>query len=120
MRHVRPSGPNACIKTWTFFGYQDEAPELRKKRLMQANLLGPSGLVTIDDNEILACAQNGAAASPYSNSVLEAGKGSGEPITDDGVGRFAPSMIVIAASWIFHLPAETRDKDRLAVSPSKL
>jgi salicylate 5-hydroxylase large subunit len=78
MRHVRPAGPNACIKTWTFFGYEGEVPELRKKRLMQANLLGPSGLITIDDNEVLACAQNGVAASPFANSVLEAGKGSGD------------------------------------------
>jgi phenylpropionate dioxygenase-like ring-hydroxylating dioxygenase large terminal subunit len=78
MRHVRPAGPNACIKSWTFFGYEGEAPELRKKRLMQANLLGPSGLITIDDNEVLACAQDGSAASPFANSVLEAGKGSGD------------------------------------------
>jgi anthranilate 1,2-dioxygenase large subunit/salicylate 5-hydroxylase large subunit len=78
MRHVRPDGPNACIKSWTFFGYEGEAPELRQARLMQANLLGPSGLVTIDDNEVLACAQDGVAASPFANSVIEAGTGSGD------------------------------------------
>lgn len=78
MRHVRPAGPNACIKSWTFFGYEGEESGLRKKRLMQANLLGPSGLVTIDDNEVLACAQAGVAASPFASSVLEAGHGSGD------------------------------------------
>lgn len=78
MRHVRPDGPDACIKSWTFFGYQDEAADLRKTRLMQANLLGPSGLVTIDDNEVLACAHAGAEASSLANSVLEAGEGSGD------------------------------------------
>ncbi|HEY3918527.1 MAG TPA: Rieske 2Fe-2S domain-containing protein [Stellaceae bacterium] len=78
MRHVRPAGPNACIKSWTFFGYADDTPELRRKRLLQANLLGPSGLITIDDNEVLACAQAGAAASRGANSVLEAGDGSGD------------------------------------------
>ena len=78
MRHVKPAGPNACIKSWTFFGYEDDTPELRKTRLMQANLLGPSGLVTIDDNEVLACAQDGVAAAPFANSVIEAGKGSGD------------------------------------------
>jgi anthranilate 1,2-dioxygenase large subunit/salicylate 5-hydroxylase large subunit len=91
MRHVRPMGPNACIKSWTFFGYQDETPELRQKRLMQANLLGPAGLVTIDDNEILAMAQDGAAASPFSSSVLEAGKGSGDAdhlMTESAVRAF--------------------------------
>jgi anthranilate 1,2-dioxygenase large subunit/salicylate 5-hydroxylase large subunit len=78
MRHVKPAGPNACIKSWTFFGYKGEPAALRKTRLLQANLLGPAGLVTIDDNEVLECAQDGAAASPLANSVLEAGKGSGD------------------------------------------
>jgi anthranilate 1,2-dioxygenase large subunit/salicylate 5-hydroxylase large subunit len=91
MRHVRPAGPNACIKSWTFFGYEGESSELRKKRLMQANLLGPSGLITIDDNEVLACAQDGAAASPFANSVLEAGKGSGDAdhlVTESAIRAF--------------------------------
>jgi anthranilate 1,2-dioxygenase large subunit/salicylate 5-hydroxylase large subunit len=78
MRHVRPAGPNTCIKTWTFFGYADDTAALRKKRVLQANLLGPSGLITIDDNEVLACGQAGAAASSLANSVLEAGDGSGD------------------------------------------
>lgn len=78
MRHVRPAGPHACVKSWTFFGYESDTPELRKTRLMQANLLGPSGLITIDDNEVLAIAQTGAAASPAAASVLEAGEGSGD------------------------------------------
>ena len=91
MRHVRPAGPNACIKSWTFFGYETDTPELRKKRLMQANLLGPSGLVTIDDNEVLAFAQAGAAASATANSVLEAGEGSGDAdhmITESAIRGF--------------------------------
>src|SRR5215510_1467697 len=36
MRHVRPAGPGACIKSWTFFGYESDTPDLRQKRLMQA------------------------------------------------------------------------------------
>lgn len=75
MRHVRPDGPHACIKTWTFLGYEDDSPEMRSKRLLQANLLGPSGLVTIDDNEVLAIAQAGMAGSPKATAVLEAGEG---------------------------------------------
>lgn len=78
MRHVKPEGPNSCVKTWTFFGYKSDSPELLQKRLYQANLLGPSGLVTIDDNEILALTQSGAAGSPQSHAVLEAGEGDGD------------------------------------------
>ncbi|MGV7960755.1 Rieske 2Fe-2S domain-containing protein [Photorhabdus tasmaniensis] len=78
MRHVKPDGPDSCIKTWTFFGYESDSPELTQKRLYQANLFGPSGLVTIDDNEILAMVQIGSAASPNSVAVLEAGNGEGD------------------------------------------
>lgn len=78
MRHVRPAGPNACVKTWTFFGYESDPPELRRARLTQMNLLGPSGLVTIDDNEVLASVQEVAEALPGRNSVLEAGEGTGD------------------------------------------
>jgi len=77
MRHVRPDGPDACIKSWTFFGYESDTPEMLQRRLAQANLLGPSGLVTIDDNEVLAISQAGAAASPHEPAVLEAGEGTG-------------------------------------------
>ncbi|MCP9268948.1 hypothetical protein M5U04_12805 [Xenorhabdus sp. XENO-1] len=75
MRHVIPDGTDSCIKIWTFFGYEDEPEELTKRRLFQANLLGPSGLVTIDDNEILAVTQEGAKGSPDSEIVLEASVG---------------------------------------------
>lgn len=78
MRHVRPDGPNACVKSWTFFGYESDTPEMLQRRLMQANLLGPSGLVTIDDNEVLALSQAGSAGSPEAVSVLEAGEGTGD------------------------------------------
>ena len=74
MRCVRPDGPDACIKTWTFCGYESDPPELLEKRLLQANILGPSGLVTIDDNEVLAVSQAGARGSPVSSAVLEFGE----------------------------------------------
>lgn len=75
MRHVIPDGPNVCIKVWTFFGYANESQALTRRRLLQANLLGPSGLVTIDDNEILAVTQDGARGSSQSDIVLEASTG---------------------------------------------
>ncbi|WNO10753.1 aromatic ring-hydroxylating oxygenase subunit alpha [Teredinibacter sp. KSP-S5-2] len=75
MRHVKPEGPNRSIQTWTFFGYEDEPEALTERRLNQANLLGPSGLVTIDDNEVLAITQEHAANSPEIPMVYEFGQG---------------------------------------------
>jgi salicylate 5-hydroxylase large subunit len=91
MRHVRPDGPDACVKTWTFFGYEGDTPGLLQKRLAQANMLGPSGLVTIDDNEVLALLQAGAAGSPQAAAVLEAGEGTGDAghmVTESAIRGF--------------------------------
>ncbi|WP_377160658.1 aromatic ring-hydroxylating oxygenase subunit alpha [Pseudoalteromonas fenneropenaei] len=78
MRHVEPVNSNSCIKTWTFFAYADEASELTERRIKQANLLGAAGLVTIDDNEILASCQQGIAYPQDFQCVLEAGEGNGD------------------------------------------
>ncbi|MBX9296628.1 aromatic ring-hydroxylating oxygenase subunit alpha [Chromobacterium piscinae] len=91
MRHVRPDGPDACVKSWTFFGYESDTPELLEKRLLQANMLGPSGLVTIDDNEVLAISQAGARSAPDSAAVLEAGEGTGSAdhmLTESAIRAF--------------------------------
>ena len=91
MRHVRPDGPNSCVKSWTFFGYESDTPELLEKRLLQANMLGPSGLVTIDDNEVLAISQACARSAPDSSAVLEAGAGTGSAdhmLTESAIRAF--------------------------------
>lgn len=91
MRHVRPDGPYRCIKTWTFFGYANEPEELTQHRISQANLLGPSGMVTIDDNEILAMTQDGILGSEEVPSVLEVGAEEGDTdymVTESAIRGF--------------------------------
>lgn len=78
MRHVRPDGASRCIQTWTFFGFQDEDISLTEQRLLQANLLGPAGFVTVDDNEVLELIQEDAVALGDTPVVLEAGEGMGD------------------------------------------
>lgn len=67
VRHVIPRGPGAYDLAWTFFGYADDDPAMTERRLMQANLMGPAGYVSIDDSEVVAFAQDGLA--PYTESV---------------------------------------------------
>jgi anthranilate 1,2-dioxygenase large subunit/salicylate 5-hydroxylase large subunit len=74
MRHVEPVDAHSCIKTWTFFAYADEPQELTDRRIKQANLLGAAGLVSIDDNEILASCQQGISYQQDFAAVLEAGE----------------------------------------------
>jgi hypothetical protein len=78
---------------WTFFGYTDDADEMTRIRLRQANLMGPSGLVSIDDSEMMEFSQQGVAADPNGAAVVELG-GRG---TED-----APHMVTETAVRAFY------------------
>ncbi|MEO7398489.1 MAG: aromatic ring-hydroxylating dioxygenase subunit alpha [Ilumatobacteraceae bacterium] len=58
---------------WTYFGYADDDDAMRFRRLRQANLMGPAGLVSIDDSEVMRLAQQGAKAGIDREAVLEMG-----------------------------------------------
>jgi salicylate 5-hydroxylase large subunit len=73
MRHLVPQGPGAFRLDWTFFGYADDSEEMVTRRLRQANLMGPAGLVSLDDSEIMRMSQMGAEPFPDSVGVLEMG-----------------------------------------------
>ena len=66
---------------WTYFGYADDDAEMRLRRLRQANLMGPAGLVSIDDSEVMRLAQLGARAGHDRDAILEMG-GAGVEDTD--------------------------------------
>jgi salicylate 5-hydroxylase large subunit len=59
MRQLVTLGAGAFELHWTFFGYDDDTEDMVQRRLKQANLMGPSGLVSIDDSDVLALAQRG-------------------------------------------------------------
>jgi salicylate 5-hydroxylase large subunit len=92
MRQLVPRGPNAFDLNWTFFGFKGEEPDLRQRRIRQANLMGPAGLVSVDDSEVLALSQEGADVYPDTNCVLEMGGRStadtDHMITEAGVRAF--------------------------------
>lgn len=73
MRRIVTRGPNAFELAWTFFGYADDTPEMRQRRLRQSNWMGPAGLVSIDDSEVLAISQDGIAAYPDESGVYKMG-----------------------------------------------
>jgi salicylate 5-hydroxylase large subunit len=62
-RQIVPRGPNEFDLHWAFFGYADDDEAMTQRRLRQANLMGPGGLVSMDDGEIIARAQDGFRAS---------------------------------------------------------
>jgi salicylate 5-hydroxylase large subunit len=73
MRQLVTRGPQEFDLVWTFFGYDDDPPEMRQRRLRQANLMGPSGYVSIDDSEIMMASQAGIAPYPDAGGLFEMG-----------------------------------------------
>ncbi len=73
MRQILPKGPDAFDLVWDFFGYADDDEALTEMRLKQANLMGPSGLVSVDDTEVLELCQKGFRECPDQSAVVELG-----------------------------------------------
>ena len=73
MRQILPMGPHAFELVWDFFGFADDDEDMRRFRLKQANLMGPSGLVSIDDAEAIEMCHKGIAGQPDGQAVIELG-----------------------------------------------
>lgn len=73
MRQLIPRGPEAFELAWTFFGYADDTEEMHLRRLRQANLMGPAGLVSVDDSEVMKLSQDGISPYPDVDGILEMG-----------------------------------------------
>jgi len=73
VRQVLPKGPGAMELHWTYFGFADDTPEMRGRRLKQSNLVGPAGYVSMEDGCVGGFVQRGAAAAPHALSVVNMG-----------------------------------------------
>jgi len=73
MRHLIPMGPHAFRLDWTFFGYADDSDAMTRRRLRQANLMGPAGFVSCDDSEAMKMSQAGVQIRPEAQGVMEMG-----------------------------------------------
>jgi salicylate 5-hydroxylase large subunit len=72
-RQLVTRGPQAFDLVWTFFGYAGDSEEMTRIRLRQANLMGPAGLVSVDDSEMMEFSQQGVGAYPEGEAVVELG-----------------------------------------------
>ena len=72
-RHIQPRGPNAFDFVWTHFGFEDDTPEMTRRRLRQANLFGPAGFVSADDGEVIEFSQQNFRADDAPHTLVELG-----------------------------------------------
>ena len=68
-----PKGPGAMELHWTYFGFEDDDPDMQRRRLKQANLVGPAGYVSMEDGCVGGFVQRGAAAAAAELSVVNMG-----------------------------------------------
>lgn len=73
VRQIVPLDAQNFDLAWTVFAYADDSPELRERRMRQANLFGPAGLVSIDDSEAMLLSQAGIVGNEMRNNVVELG-----------------------------------------------
>jgi anthranilate 1,2-dioxygenase large subunit len=77
IRQIRPRGLDEVEVFQTMFGYADDPPDMVHHRLRQANLVGPAGLVSMEDGEALEVVHKASKPDPDSTTVIELG-GAGE------------------------------------------
>jgi len=72
-RQVVPKGVDRTELHWTLFGFADDDGEMTRRRLLQANLVGPAGFISMEDGAATGFVQRGVAGSPDRASVIEMG-----------------------------------------------
>ena len=73
-RQLLPKGPSNFELVFHFFGYADDTPEMRELRLLQTNLVGPAGYISMEDTEATELVQRGTFRDGDEMSVLDMGR----------------------------------------------
>ena len=94
IRQFVPHGVDGVEVIYYYFGYHDDTPELTEQRLKQVNLLGPAGLVSLEDGHAIELAHQGNAGYPEMSSFIE--MGGREILTDHG---FAATEDPVRGFW---------------------
>jgi anthranilate 1,2-dioxygenase large subunit/terephthalate 1,2-dioxygenase oxygenase component alpha subunit len=87
-RWLVPKGVERTELHWTLFGFEDDDEAMTRRRLLQANLVGPAGYISMEDGAATGFVQRGAAGSPGRAAVIEMG-GSGVASGDSRITESA-------------------------------
>jgi anthranilate 1,2-dioxygenase large subunit len=78
VRQIVTYGPGAFELVWTQFGYQDDDEEMQTIRMKQSNLIGPAGLISMEDGEAVEIVQAGIIRDGEQTSIIGMGGGRAE------------------------------------------
>jgi anthranilate 1,2-dioxygenase large subunit len=94
VRQILPKGRSGFELIFHFFGYADDTPEIRRQRIKQANLVGPAGLISMEDSLATELVCGSAAGSECALAVIDMGRDApdaeqiGSDISEAGIRRF--------------------------------
>jgi anthranilate 1,2-dioxygenase large subunit len=97
-RQIRPRGVNDFELFWTIFGYEDDTPEMQHDRMLQTNMIGPAGLVSMEDGEAVEIAHRAPSTDQGAYSVIEMGGGGAIPTHVE----FKASDIPVRGFWSYY------------------
>ncbi len=72
-RWLVPKGIDRTELHWTIFGFADDDEAMTRRRLLQANLVGPAGYISMEDGAATGFVQRGTAGAADRASVIEMG-----------------------------------------------
>jgi len=75
LRLVLPKGPEETELQWIYLGFEDDDAAMTERRLLQSNLVGPAGYVSMEDGAVGGFVQRGIAAAGDEQAVVEMGGG---------------------------------------------
>jgi anthranilate 1,2-dioxygenase large subunit len=73
VRQSVPYAPDAFELVWTSFGYADDDAEMQTIRLKQGNLIGPAGLISMEDGEAVEIVQRAVVRDQDKTSFIAMG-----------------------------------------------
>ncbi|MBF6570442.1 MAG: Rieske 2Fe-2S domain-containing protein [Candidatus Binataceae bacterium] len=91
-RQLVPKGVDKFELLVTYFGYRDDDDEMRTMRIKQSNLIGPAGLIALEDGYAVELVQRAVAYDREAHSYIElGGRGTGNDdslVTESAIRAF--------------------------------
>jgi phenylpropionate dioxygenase-like ring-hydroxylating dioxygenase large terminal subunit len=73
VRQVIPKGRDRTELVWTCFGFETDDEAMTRRRLRQANMIGPAGFISMEDGAATGFVQRGVQAARDQTSFVEMG-----------------------------------------------
>lgn len=89
-RQLLPKGPGQADLVWTYFGFADDDAETTRMRLLQANLAGSAGMISVEDAAVCEMMQRAFGDGQSGESFIEMG---GRELDSGGASKLSERAI---------------------------